>query len=66
MNLRICESLICDRLVIGTPDSGTCHRILKDAVPDPHDMVHVAEKQNPGKVKHSHHGHGKKLKQDKV
>lgn len=29
-------------------------------------MVHVTDKQNPGKTKLGHHGHGKKAKQDKA
>lgn len=81
------ESLICNRLVIGTRDSSTRDRLLrerlvpgltrciealkaselsrihkeqlKEAVPDPQNMVHVANKN----TKRSRRGHGKKSKQ---
>ena len=82
----LCESLIRDRLVIGTRDSSTRDRLLrerpvprltrciealraselsrkhkeqlKDAVDDPQNTVHAAEKQNPGNKKQHQRNRG--------
>ena len=87
------ESLICDRLVIGTRDSSTRDRLLrerpvpgltrciealraselsrkhkeqlKDAVSDPQNTVHAADKQNPGNNKQHRRNRGHESKQSK-
>ena len=89
----LCESLIRDRLVIGTRDSSTRDRLLrerpvpgltrciealraselsrkhkeqlKDAVSDPQNTVHAADKQGPGNKKQSRRNRGHESKQSK-
>ena len=89
----LCESLIRDRLVIGTRDSSSRDRLLserpvpgltkfiealrdselsrkhkeqlKDAVSDPQNTIHAAEKQSPGNKKQSRRNRGHESKQSK-
>ena len=89
----LCESLIRDRLVIGTQDSATRDRLLrerpvpgltrciealraselsrkhkeqlKDAVSDPQNTVHAADKQSPVNRKQSRRTRGSESKQSK-
>ena len=84
----LCESLIPDRLVIGTRDSSTRDRLLrerpvpgltlregelsrkhkeqlKDAVSDPQNTVHSADKQSPGNKKQIRRNRGNESKQSK-
>ena len=89
----LCESLIRYRLVIGTRDSSTRDRLLRerpvpgltrcieslraselsrkhkeqlnDAVSDPQNTVHAADKQSPGNKKQSRRNQGHESKQSK-